>query len=186
MPVGVDKVANALRVTPRRVQQLVGEGMPRDGRGRYDLAKCMLWYIRYLQDALSAKEGGTGADTITATLRAERRRLLKAQADSAELDLSQKRGQLVPVDKFYSSMSSVIIAARQQLLAMPANIAAHLEGEDRTVIQRRLDEFIRGVLTSMAQGTNGNGHHNSAKHEGAGAATMGTASAPNGKPVGRK
>ena len=47
--VSVESVAGAMDLDPRRVQQLaVREGMPKAGRGRYDLGKCMAWYIRYL------------------------------------------------------------------------------------------------------------------------------------------
>ena len=61
--VDVTKVASALNLTKQRVQQLVKEGLPREGRGQYDPMKCMLWYIRYLQQALEKKavptlEGG--------------------------------------------------------------------------------------------------------------------------------
>ncbi len=49
--VDVTKVASALNLEARRVQQLVKLGMPRKSRGRYDPAKCMLWYILYLQNA---------------------------------------------------------------------------------------------------------------------------------------
>jgi len=49
MPVDVTKVASALNLDPRRVQQLVQEGMPRMSRGQYDPVKYMVWYIRYLQ-----------------------------------------------------------------------------------------------------------------------------------------
>lgn len=41
--VNVERVADALNVTPRRVQQLVKEGLPREKRGEYDPIKCMLW-----------------------------------------------------------------------------------------------------------------------------------------------
>jgi len=38
--VDVRKVAAFLNVTPRRIQQLVKDGMPRDTRGQYDPIKC--------------------------------------------------------------------------------------------------------------------------------------------------
>jgi phage terminase Nu1 subunit (DNA packaging protein) len=48
--VDVLKVAQALNLEVRRVQQLVKEGIPREARGQYDAVKCMLFYIRYLRD----------------------------------------------------------------------------------------------------------------------------------------
>ena len=48
-------VASALNLSEQRVQQLVHEGMPRESRGQYDAVKCMLWYIRCLQNALALR-----------------------------------------------------------------------------------------------------------------------------------
>jgi hypothetical protein len=53
--VDVTKVVKFLNVTPRRVQQLVKEGMPRDARGQYNPIKCGAWYVRYLQAAIEKK-----------------------------------------------------------------------------------------------------------------------------------
>lgn len=34
--VGVGKLAKLMKLTPRRIQQLVDEGMPKEERGKYD------------------------------------------------------------------------------------------------------------------------------------------------------
>ena len=41
----VNAIAKALNITPRRVQQLKLEGLPSQGRGKYELGPCMFWYI---------------------------------------------------------------------------------------------------------------------------------------------
>jgi phage terminase Nu1 subunit (DNA packaging protein) len=88
--VNVERVADALNLTPRRVQQLVKEGMPREKRGEYDPIKCLLWYIRYLQAQVSrlspnvAPEGSEGDQE-----RKQRIRLLQADADLRELELAR-------------------------------------------------------------------------------------------------
>jgi hypothetical protein len=43
------KCAAALHLGERRVQQLVREGLPKAARGRYDVDKCLRFYVRYLQ-----------------------------------------------------------------------------------------------------------------------------------------
>ena len=75
--VDVSKVASALNLDERRVQQLVKEGMPRVSRGRYDPVKCMLWYVRYLQGVLEERstpdiDGGSSGERVA------RVRLLRA------------------------------------------------------------------------------------------------------------
>jgi phage terminase Nu1 subunit (DNA packaging protein) len=57
VPVG--KLADALNVTPRRVQQLVADGMPKAKRGRYDLTACLEWYVRFLQNAVEQRQALT-------------------------------------------------------------------------------------------------------------------------------
>jgi phage terminase Nu1 subunit (DNA packaging protein) len=71
--------------------------MPREACGKYDLAKCMLWYIRHLQKELERREL-LPDDPVGMSLRRERHRLVKAQADRAEYELAEKRSQLIPVD----------------------------------------------------------------------------------------
>jgi phage terminase Nu1 subunit (DNA packaging protein) len=94
--VSVGKVAKALNLTPQRVQQLANEGLPREDRGKYDLGKCMLWYIRYLQAALERK-GVLMGDGGYAGEREERVRLLRAEAELKQMELAKQRGQLVTI-----------------------------------------------------------------------------------------
>jgi hypothetical protein len=58
--VDVTRVAQALNLDERRIQQLVKEGLPREKRGQYDAVKCMLWYIRYLQVVIEKKAVNLG------------------------------------------------------------------------------------------------------------------------------
>jgi phage terminase Nu1 subunit (DNA packaging protein) len=148
--VGVQKVAYALNVTVRRVQQLANEGMPHGAkRGQYDLAACMVWYIRYLQKALERRDGS--GDQAGASLRIERQRLVKAQADREELELARARGELIPVEMYQERMAGHIVAAKQRILALPSRISHQLEGENRNVIKQKLDTALRGALTALAK-----------------------------------
>jgi phage terminase Nu1 subunit (DNA packaging protein) len=173
--VSVDKVAKALNVTVRRVNQLVHEGMPREDRGKYDLAQCMLWYIRYLQKALERREVPTD-DGVGASLRVERQRLIRTQADHAELDLAVARAELVPIATYEQNVSRQIMAARQHFLTLPARIAPQLEGENRNIIRTRLDLAVRGALTAMAAEAN----NVAANTSGSTASTNGSERAPGG------
>jgi hypothetical protein len=79
----VERVAQALNLDKRRVQQLVKEGMPRAERGLYDPIKCLLWYVRYLQAALEKKAVPMPDGSLTGE-REERVRLIRADADLRE------------------------------------------------------------------------------------------------------
>lgn len=155
--VNVEKVAQALNISPRQVQRLVDQGMPRESRGRYDLAKCLLWYVRYLQSELERRGGGlNGSDE--SNLRGVRTRLLQAQAEREELELARARGELVTVESFYRQLSDAFMTVRERLLNLPSKVAPDLEGESRRMIQHKLDQAVRDTLLSLA-GDNGNGKH---------------------------
>jgi phage terminase Nu1 subunit (DNA packaging protein) len=94
--VDVRKLASAMNVTTRRVAQLVHEGMPREERGRYELGKCLLWYVRYLQNALEHRAVQT-PDGEVSSLREERLALLRLDRELREIELAEKRGQLVAI-----------------------------------------------------------------------------------------
>jgi hypothetical protein len=55
--VDVNKLAAVLRVTPQRVQQLVGMGMPKEARGSYDLGRCLIWHHHHLQNFARNRQG---------------------------------------------------------------------------------------------------------------------------------
>jgi phage terminase Nu1 subunit (DNA packaging protein) len=60
--VGIKELAVILNLTPRRVHQLVQEGLPKKSYGRYDRDQCAAFYIRYLHALVEKKaiidEGG--------------------------------------------------------------------------------------------------------------------------------
>src|ERR1700675_4807318 len=131
----VEKVASALNLDARRVQQLVKEGMPREGRGQYDPVKCMLWYIRYLQNALEKKSVPT-LDGGFVGERGERGRLLRAHAELREMELAKQRGLMVALPDFESMLTDLVQTTNGRIMAMPPRLAPELVGEtSRVMIQ---------------------------------------------------
>ena len=149
--VGVEKVAQALNVTPRRVQQLCDEGMPRAGYGQYDLGHCMAWYIRFLQATLERREIPQ-IDAVAAALKGERQRLLRAQADLTETELAERRRTLVPIAMLEETMGRMISSARARILQLPGTVAPELEGLNRDEIKRKLTATVHQLLTVLASG----------------------------------
>src|ERR1051325_4533894 len=85
--VGINEVALRLKLTPRRVQQLVGEGLPRAARGRYDLDKVLDWYIARLEKQLA---GGSDEESAL-DYNDQRARDRAAAADLKEIKVAQQR-----------------------------------------------------------------------------------------------
>ena len=83
---GAEAIARLLVITPRRLQQLTKEGyLPKSERGRYELVPVVQAYIRYLRDR--AVKGDLGDDDFGT----HKTRLIKAQADIAELEAAPVR-----------------------------------------------------------------------------------------------
>ena len=138
MAVSVSELAKALNLGPRRVQQLAREGvLPKPERGKYELGASMAAYIRHLQAALERRDllddDGDGV-----TVRRERARLLKAQADDAEISLTQRRGELIPIDVYTNEMAYMISTARAHLLNLPQRIAPLVAGEASVATVRHI------------------------------------------------
>jgi|SRR6185295_1758654 len=140
------EIGAALGITTRRVQQLVDEGMPRLDRGKYDLLECLsFWFLKAAEERDKAREEqGSGLD-------AERERLTRAQADLAQLELSEKRGEMIPLDMHKTFVSTRIRAARVRILSLPDNLAGALENESKQAIKLKLTAWSISTLTALSQ-----------------------------------
>jgi len=169
----VKTIARLLDLTERRVQQLAREGViPKAENGRYDLVAAVRGYVKYLRDR--AMGGGAPPDA-----HAERARLLKANADKVELDLAERRQELVPVDEAAALLERVIVAVRARVLAIPTRAAPLVRGKRRTaevrdVLQTLTDEVLHEIAAIDPADLGPGGEAE------AGAA----APAPDGEPVG--
>jgi phage terminase Nu1 subunit (DNA packaging protein) len=159
--VDVKRLAAALNVTDRRVQQLTKEGLPKELRGKYDLGKCMLWYIRYLQAALEKSkvplDGGHGGEYVGA--RDEKVRLLRAEAELKEIELAQQRGQLMAIADVESEMTELVLTTKARIMAIAPRVAPELVGESsRVMIQAKIEKACKEALLQLAK----HGEHGSA------------------------
>lgn len=147
----VDAVARFLGLDQRRIQQLVNEGMPRAKRGRYDLSRCAHWYIRYLQNAVE-KRAVSGTDGEVVTERAQRLRLLKADADMKEIQLARERGQLVAIMDVEREMSNLVLSTKARVLAVAPRVAPELVGEtSRVMAQAIVEKALKEALLHLEQ-----------------------------------
>lgn len=142
----VTRIAQALNLTEMRVQQLVKEGMPREGRGQYDAMKCMAWYIRYLQAALKKKSVPT-ADGAFVGEREQRVRLLKADADLREIELARERGELVAISDVEAEMTNLVLTTKARILAVAPCVAPELLGltsrvTAHAIVEKALNEAL--------------------------------------------
>jgi phage terminase Nu1 subunit (DNA packaging protein) len=164
--VDVIKVANALNLTESRVAQLVKEGMPKEGRGQYDAVKCMLWYIRYLQQALEKRSVPT-LDGGYVGEREERVRLLRADADLREMELAKERSLVISIADYERTLADLILTTKARIMAIPPRLAPELVGEtSRVMIQAKLEKACKESLSYLARMNINAGTPNPSKRDG--------------------
>jgi phage terminase Nu1 subunit (DNA packaging protein) len=164
--VNAERVAQALNLTESRVHQLVKEGLPKEARGQYDPVKCMLWYIRYLQQALEKKSVPTFDGGFVGE-REERVRLLRADADLREMELAKERGLLVALPDIEATLTDLVLTTKARIMAIPPRLAPELVGErSRVMIQAKLEKACNESLAYLAKAVNDGGNPNTPKRTG--------------------
>lgn len=142
----VTTIAKLFGLTERRVQQLARDGIiPKPEKNQYELVGCVRSYINYLQQRAFGKGVGP-QDTHV-----ERARLLKAQADMAEIELAERTGALVTVDRVEADWTDMVTACRAKMLSIPTKTAyqiAHLDNPQE--IEKFLKRTIYEALAEMA------------------------------------
>lgn len=133
------ELAAALGVTRESVREWQAEGLPFDPRdavgaeNRYDLARVVTWLLR--REVAKAAGGETQKD-----------RLARVQADRIELEIAEKRGQLVPFAEIEPQWARVVDAIRTELLMLPDRTELDLDEVKRDVLR----EVVEGVLRNLS------------------------------------
>ena len=153
-PAGVQAVAEACNLDPRRVQQLVQEGaLPRAARGVYDVDACLRAYVRYLQAAVQSKAtlGDEGEVVTTKNAKAQ---LTQYQADLKRLELAERRGSVIAIDDHERILSTLIIETKARVMAIAPRVAPKVIGlSSRIMVQATIEEEAKLALTELAQRT---------------------------------
>ena len=111
--------------------------------GRFDLAKSVRSVVNH--------QKRSGAETTVATaVGSERARLLKAQADRAEMQLKLKAGELCRVSEVRDVTLRTFYVLRSGVLAAKARISNRLPHMSRADLVE-LDDELRDALTEIGQ-----------------------------------
>jgi hypothetical protein len=148
----IDQVAQACNISVRRVNQLAREGvLPRDGRGSYNLGKCMAAYIRYLQQAMSSKSM-MDDDGNLKSLQGQRSTLLTIQIDRESLELAKARGDVMSVADHERIVGDLIIETKARVMSVAPGVSAKIEAEDsRLMIQAKIDKALKEAMAKLAK-----------------------------------
>ena len=140
--VSVGVLSKACNIDPARIQQLAKQGILAKVRhGHYDLVANMAAYIRYLQGLV----GGGDKDAHR-----EKARLLAAQAEMAELNLAERREELVKVDDVRHLLTGIATSVRGVLIQLPTYCAPLIPSEwpiakVEAVLRDKVDEALEAI-----------------------------------------
>jgi hypothetical protein len=148
------QVAIACSITERTVNRLAVEGViPRDSRGEYDLGRCMMAYIRYLQAAMKAKSVMDDSGRISNTA-GQRSEMLDVGVALEKLKLAKALGEVMSIADYEARLSNLVIETRAALMAVGQRVAPRLVGEtSRVTIQAVIDAGQREAMLKLSRST---------------------------------
>jgi hypothetical protein len=144
LTVGVELLADALNITPRRVQQFKKDGTFKDaGRGQYDLVECSRAYIRFLMDAYKRPEAVTN-------LTSERLRGEVLTNNERELNLGARTYELIPVAIAAALWEQIINQAKARVIASGNRLKREIvELNDTAKAVATIDDRVREILHEL-------------------------------------
>lgn len=150
----LELVTKELNLGTRRIHQLVKEGLPKADRGVYDVIECFRFYVRYMQAKLRERaivEDGDGGGPATSSA-GVRHKMLSIEVQLKQLDLAEKRGKMISIEKVEKDMAALVTEVRTRILALPPRLAAEVLGEtDLAISQVKIDRSLKGALESLSE-----------------------------------
>lgn len=141
----VSALAKLLMISERRVQQLTKEGViPKEGQGKYHLVPSVHGYLKLLQQRAAGASQPSDYHT-------EKARLVKLQADKAQIDLDILEEKLIFAADVQKAWENVLMAFKSKLMAIPTKAAPVIAAETQPgQIQQILDDLVRETLAELA------------------------------------
>ena len=143
------EVAEPLDLSTKRISELIRDGIlpSKMGRSPLNLDVCRIAYISYLR-----KLGGYNKRSGGGDIAEEKTRLTKAQADKAELEVSELEGQLIPAQLVQDTWTDFVANARAKLLALPSKIAHQVIALDKYAeAELLIKENVHDALSELAE-----------------------------------
>ena len=127
-------------LTDRRVQQLKSEGViVKIDRGQYDLVQSAQGYITYLRERAFGGVANTDQH-------GEKTRLITAQANIAEMNDAEMRGDLVRVDEIRRTVFTAARGVRNSLQTVADRLSVPIAGESD---HHEIHDMIEGELNQI-------------------------------------
>lgn len=134
----LEEISDLFLLEPRWINRLAKDhGLPREGRGQYDLIKVVRWYVAFLKRQMEELRAG-GEDGLQA-----KARLLKSTANMKEMDEAARREEIVNVNEVATIVEEALSILRTRLLSLHKRAAPLLDGLE-TIGER--EDVIKGIV----------------------------------------
>lgn len=144
------QLADLFGLSKRRIQQLSKDGIiPAKGRDRYPLRECVQAYIAYLK--ANPTESASVADLEFRKLKAETEER-QAKAERAQLDLDERRGELISREDMQREWTSRCVELRAAMLGLPNELGFRFTDDDtRALVEEVSEDFVRSTLETWSR-----------------------------------
>jgi phage terminase Nu1 subunit (DNA packaging protein) len=146
-------VGDHLDLSMTSIKEMLREGIipSSKGPGGLDLESCRVAYIRNLRGKAAGriKQAPQPVADGALELNAERARLAHHQANKAELDERETRGELVRAEDVTRAVSDAFRRVRARMLSMPTKLTPVVLGSTDAVEVK--DAIEAGVLEALAE-----------------------------------
>lgn len=115
------------------------EGFPKENRGQYDELKIISWLWEKIKK--DRKERESKAASIE--------RYNSAKADLMEMQVLEKKKELVTLEEITNELTPLFVATRQKLLALPDRLAPQLYGKQS--IEEIKVQLQKGIWETMEE-----------------------------------
>lgn len=131
----IEQAARLLMVTAERVRQLIKlEYVPRGPKGKVLLVGAVQGYIRFLKDE-DRRSSKSAADS----------RVRDARAQQIEMQIAEKRRELIPAEDATGALDVVVGACREEFTGLPARVTRDLE------LRRKIEAEVNGSFGRIAE-----------------------------------
>ena len=156
-----ETIAELLDVSTRQISNYIKQkGLPSTGEGRqrtFDLKQVIAWWVEYKKsiDRQAGSPGSQGSadgdDTSVPAIAHSEARKEKYLADTRELELQKKLGQLVAMDDVARILQDTAKGLQTEILGLPSLIVEQvLACRDRAELFTLLTEKSRDLCTRLS------------------------------------
>lgn len=134
------EIAERFGVDVRSIELWVADGMPRrkiSGRPAFSWHDCRKWREQRIRDDERATRHGDTSEERKTKVAEYRLRQLEMETENADLDLAERRGELVPLEFMRTEFDRIAQALRTGLIALPQTWALRL-GEATSTVERQI------------------------------------------------